>query len=251
MKFEDIIKKLSGFIAGFFIFFVAAGMYLSFKGFVMNNNGQLVLVNQAQASTADSATDKDIDTDGLTKKIADNINVILPKGHVLGKKDAPVSIYEFSSFGCYHCADFHLKTLPKLKKDFVESGKVNLSFVNFPLDKKSMSAAMLAACMPSDKYFDFLQLLFKKQRDWGLSMRTEKLLTEYASLNGLSKEEAAKCLKNNKLAQNIIEERQQGIDKLNIQGTPALLIVSKHGKEVIYGAPDYDELKALLEQRLQ
>ena len=92
--------------------------------------------------------------------------------------------------------------------------------------------------------------MFKKQRDWGLSLRTEKLLAEYASLNGLSKEEVAKCLKNEKLAQNIIEERQQAIEKLKVQGTPALLVVSKDGKEVIHGAPDYELLKAFLEKKL-
>lgn len=251
MKFEDIIKRVSGLIAGLFIFFVAAGMYLSFKGFIMNSNGQLVLVNQAQASASVSAPEEEGNAEGLTTKIADNINIILPKNHILGDKNAPITIYEFSSFGCTHCADFHLHTLPKLKKDFVETGKVNISFANFPLDKKSMQAALLAACMPSDKYFDFIKLLFKKQRDWGLSFRTEHLLTEYASLNGLSKEEAAKCLQNDKLAQNIIDERQQGIDKLKMQGTPALLIISKHGREVIHGAPNYNDLKALLEQRLQ
>lgn len=76
-------------------------------------------------------------------------------------------------------------------------------------------------------------------------------MAEYASLNGLSKEEVAKCLKNEKLAQNIIEERQQAIEKLNVQGTPALLVVSKDGKEVIHGAPDYDLLKAFLEKSLR
>lgn len=247
MKFEDIIKKISGFIAGFFIFFIAAGMYLSFKGFVMNSDGQLVLVNQAQAAS----TEADPEAEAISKKIANNINVILPKRPIWGDKKAPISIYEYSSFGCYHCADFHLKTMPKLQKDFIDSGKVNVFFVDFPLDKKSMQAAMLANCMPANKYFEFTKLLFKKQRDWGLSMRTDALLSEYASLNGLSKEEVAKCLKDNKLAQNIIDERQQAIDKLGVQGTPALLIVSKNGKEVVHGAPSYDDLKALIEKNLQ
>lgn len=244
MKFEDTIKKISGFIAGLFIFFVAAGMYLGLKGFVMNSNGQLVLVNTAQASTSDA------DIGNLVQKIPDNINVILPKGHPLGSENAPIAIYEYSSFGCHHCSDFHLKTLPKLKKEFIDTGKLKVVFVDFPLDKKSMHAAMIADCMPANKYHDFISLLFKKQRDWGLSLRSDALLTEYASLNGMSKEEVAKCLKDEKLAQSIVDERQQAIDKLKVQGTPALLIISKDGKEVIHGAPDYDELKVLLEKKL-
>lgn len=244
MKFEDTIKKISGFVAGLLIFFIGAGMYLNLKGFIMSPDGRPVLVKEARAA----ANPKE--ADGLAEKIAANVNVILPKGHPVGSKDAPISIYEYSSFGCYHCSDFHLETLPKLQKDFIDSGKVKLVFVDFPLDSKSMMAAMIADCMPEKNYHEFIKLLFKKQRDWGLSLRTEKLLAEYASLNGLSKEEVAKCLKNEKLAQNIIEERQQAIEKLNVQGTPALLVVSKDGKEVIHGAPDYDLLKAFLEKKL-
>ena len=245
MKFEDIIKKISGFAAGLLIFFIAAGMYLNLKGFIMSPNGRPVLVKTAQA--APSAPQ---DTDGLSQKIAANVNVILPQGHALGNKNAPISIYEYSSFGCHHCADFHLETLPKLQKDFIDSGKVRVVFVSFPLVSRAMMGAMIASCMPEKNYHEFVSLLFKKQRDWGLSFRPEKLLTEYASLNGMTKEEVAKCLKDEKLAQNIIEERQQAIEKLNVQGTPALLIVSKDGKEVIHGAPDYDLLKTFLNEKL-
>ena len=244
MKFEDMIKKISGFVAGFLIFFIAGGMYLNLKGFIIGPDGRPVLVKEAHADVTPQ------ETSGLANKIADDINVILPDGHSLGSNKAPVSIYEYSSFGCYHCADFHLETLPKLKKDFIDNGKVKLVFVSFPLDSKSMMAAMIAKCMPEKNYHEFIKLLFKKQRDWGLSLRTEKLLTEYASLNGLNKEDVAKCLKNEKLAQDIIEERQQAIDKLKIQGTPALLIVSKDGNEVIHGAPDYELLKSFLEKKL-
>ena len=156
MKFEDTIKKISGFVAGLLIFFIGAGMYLNLKGFIMSPDGRPVLVKEARAA----ANPKD--ADGLAEKIAANVNVILPKGHPVGSKDAPISIYEYSSFGCYHCSDFHLETLPKLQKDFIDSGKVKLVFVNFPLDSKSMMAAMIADCMPEKNYHEFIKLLFKK-----------------------------------------------------------------------------------------
>lgn len=108
----------------------------------MSPDGHPVLVKEARAA----ANPKE--ADGLAQKIAANVNVILPKGHPVGSKDAPISIYEYSSFGCYHCSDFHLETLPKLQKDFIDSGKVKLVFVDFPLDSKSMMAAMIADCMP-------------------------------------------------------------------------------------------------------
>lgn len=244
MKFEDTVKKISGAIAGFVIFFIAAGMYLNLKGFIMSPDGRPVLVQTAKA--APSAEE----VNSLAQKIDPKINVILPKGHLLGNAKAPITIYEYSSFGCHHCANFHLDTLPQLKKDFIDSGKVKVVFVDFPIDNKSMMASMLTHCIPEKNYHEFLELLFKKQRDWGLSLNAEKVLSEYAALNGLSKEAAAKCLKDDKLAEQIIEERQQAIDKLKVQGTPALLIVDKKGKEVIYGAPDYETLKAYLQKKL-
>lgn len=130
-------------------------MYLNLKGFIMSPDGRPVLVKEARAA----ANPKE--ADGLAQKIAANVNVILPKGHPVGSKDAPISIYEYSSFGCYHCSDFHLETLPKLQKDFIDSGKVKLVFVDFPLDSKSMMAAMIADCMPEKNYHEFIKLLFK------------------------------------------------------------------------------------------
>lgn len=245
MKFEDIIKKVSGTIAGLVVFFVAAGTYLSLKGFVMSSDGNIVLVKNAQASFTEGKASGEIST-----PVPADVNIILPKGHILGSKNAPLTIYEYSSFGCYHCAHFHLKTLPLLKKDFIDSGKVNLVFADFPLDKKSMQASLLADCLPEDKYFAFLNTVFKNQREWGLSFKGTEILTDYAVHAGLSREQAEACLKNDRQAEEIIADRQLAIEKLNVQGTPAFLIVGKDGKEVIHGVPDYEELKALLNRKL-
>ncbi len=120
MKFEDTIKKISGFVAGLLIFFIGAGMYLNLKGFIMSPDGRRFLVKARAAANPKEA-------DGLAQKIAANVNVILPKGHPVGSKDAPISIYEYSSFGCYHCSDFHLETLPKLQKTLLTAARSNSS----------------------------------------------------------------------------------------------------------------------------
>lgn len=252
MKFEDTIKKLSAFIATFFIFFLCAGMYLQVKGFVMTKSGQIVLVKNAQASEQKvNQTSSDLAPTDISTKISPQINVILPKGYVNGQKNAPITIYEYSSFGCFHCADLHLDTMPKLEKDFVKTGKVKVVFVSFPLDKKSMQAAMIAECIPEANYTAFLKTVFKNQREWSLSLNSEKLLTSYAAHNGITKEKALACMKDDSIAKELIETRQEAVDKLKMQGTPALLIVSSEGKEVIHGAPEYSVLKALLEKRLK
>lgn len=245
MKFEEIIKKLSTFIASFFIFFIAAGIYLQAKGYTISPDGKIYLVQSAQA------LDKNAAPQELSTPVPSAVNVVLPDGHALGNADAPITIYEYSSFGCFHCADFHLQTLPQLERDFIKNGKVRLVFASFPLDKKSMQAAMIAECIPEANYHEFLNTIFKNQREWGLSFNSDKVLINYASHNGISKEKAAACMKDDKIAEEIVATRQEAIDKLKIQGTPAFLIVSPTSREVIHGAPDYKDLKALLEKRLK
>ena len=244
MSFENIIKKVSSFIAAFIVFFIAAGMYLSWKGFIMQPDGKIVLVKQAQASTTEDGFE-DIST-----PIAKNVALSLPKGPILGSPKAPLTLYEFSSFGCSHCADFHLNMLPKLEKDYISQGKLNVIFVNFPLERKSMQGALIAKCIPNDNYYEFIKTAFKNQREWYFSSSSEKVFADYAALNGLSREKALKCLRDDNNAKDIIEIRQQAIDRLKINGTPSFLLTSGKEREVIYGVPDYRSLQKLLDKKL-
>lgn len=234
--FEKSIKLVSHILTVFVMFFLADGFYLAQKGFVWNN-GTIELVKPAQAAEPVS---QNIDTKSFK----------IDAQYVLGKHDAPVTIYEFSSLGCSHCADFHLGVLPKIKQDYIESGKVKLIFADFPIDKKSMQAAMLAHCMAQDKYFDFLGLLFKKQLTWGLSFKTEKLLSGYAGGFGLDSETAKKCMKDDKMAAEIMYVRQQAMERLNIKATPSFLVRSSGGDDLITGAPSYSELSEVLNKKL-
>lgn len=238
MKFENVIKKTSAAAASIVVFLIAAGMYLSAKGFVMSPDGTITLVKSANAS----------ETGQLTHPVKKDI--VLPEGKSLGEKNAPVTIYEFSSFGCYHCADFHLKTLSKLKEEYVSKGKLRLVFNDFPLDGKSMQASLISHCFNNGKYFRFLDTLFEKQREWGLSNKTGELMKKYAYLNGISEEQAQKCLDDKEQAQEIINNRQYAISNLGISGTPSFVISSENNREIIYGAPSYETMKALIDKNL-
>ena len=127
-----------------------------FKGFVLNEKGEIVLVKAAHAQDEAPAPAPVIPA-----------NYAMPEGMTMGKADAPIALYEFSSFGCFHCADFHLNVLPAIKEKYIDKGLVKLVFVPFPIDRASMDGALLAACVPADKYFAFVDVLFKKQREWG------------------------------------------------------------------------------------
>ncbi len=240
MKFEDTIKRLSALVAGLIVFFIAAGMYLTAKGFVMGQNGRMILVNPAEAKTQVTAVPNQ--HNGV------KTNFILPKNHLLGKENAPIKIYEYSSFTCSHCSDFHLDILPQLNKEYIKTGKVNLTFSDFPLDRKSLRASVVARCVPDKKYFGFVRLLFKKQKEWMFADDYEKKLSAYASLNGAKDLEA--CIKDENITNNIMEDRQRAIDILRISGTPSLLIVDGENKEVLHGIGSYSELKQILDAKL-
>lgn len=238
MTFERIVETISRLLTIIVIFVLADFFYLGQKGFTFQD-GKIFLVKEANAAAPQMAA-------GLVPS-----NFTMDEQFVLGNADAPITVYEFSSLGCTHCSDFHLNVLPKIKQSFIDTGKVKFVFADFPIDRKSMQAAMVARCLPKDKYFDFLNLLFKKQMTWGLSFKTEKLLAGYAAPEGLSAEEVEKCLKNDKLAEEIIALRQNAMEKLNIQGTPSFLIRAGGKEELLPGFVSYEDFAALIEKYQQ
>ena len=241
MRFEDIISKISKLAAIIIVYFICAGFYLNSKGFIMQPDGSISLVKNANASVEQGV---------FASPINNNTALSLPSKATIGSQDAPITIYEFSSLSCSHCADFHLSTIPLLQKQFIDNGKVKFIFVNFPLEKKSMRAGMLSECINDDSRNDFIKTMFKKQREWLLSHNTDKVLIKYAKLYGMTEEEASACLSNDNLAKDMLEIRQQGLDRLGIKGTPAFLVDYKGSKEIIYGAPNYQTLKNYLETKL-
>lgn len=236
--FEKIIKRISAIVAGVVVFALAGGMYLSMKGFQSDENGNFVLIKHAVAQ----------DTQTEVKEIP--LNFGFPQEHVSGDKNAKVTLYEYSSFGCTHCADFHMEVLPEIVKEYVDTGKIKVSFVPFPLDKNSMDAALLAECVDADKYFAFVDVLFKKQRDWGLAFNPQKVLFQYASMSGLAKDKAEACLRNDITAAMILQNRKEALEKLGLQGTPTFFIVSDKKIDTIFGIKSLEDFKKIIEQHL-
>lgn len=235
---EKIIKKISHIISFVIIFFVAAVFYFNFKGFTYVD-GQLVLNQQI----AEAAPKNGIATIGPA-----DIRITASDKYAIGSANAPWTLYEYSSLGCPHCADFHLEILPELIKNYVNTGYMRVIFVHFPLDKKSMKAALLAYCMDYEDYHAFVHHLFDYQRSWWLDEDDERLL-QFAAEYGLGYDEAQRCMHDNSIAQDIITDRQQALTKWHINGTPALVISGPDGNEIIHGAPKYQQLIEYLNNR--
>lgn len=240
MRFETIVRNVSAVISGILVYLMAGVFYMGAKGFQITDNGEIVLVSPAVAAEDVAEEPKEIP-----------LNYAFPQDHALGSADAPVTLYEYSSFACFHCADFHLDVLPKLKEEYVDKGVLRVVFVPFPLDKGSMDAALLAECVDEDKYFEFADVLFKKQRDWGMSFQQQKVLMQYAALSGLATEKAKACLKNDITAARILKDRQSGVSDLGISGTPSFVVSSKKENEMVYGFRNFDDFKTIIDSHLQ
>jgi protein-disulfide isomerase len=145
--------------------------------------------------------------------------------HVLGKADAPVTIVEYASFTCPHCATFHAGTFKKLKEKYIDTGKVKLIFRPFPTApaQLSVAAAMLAHCAGEERYFPMISALFETQQNWASANAAAELL-KLANQAGISKEKFEACLGDNKLASDIQAEAVRGFETFGVNGTPTFFI---------------------------
>lgn len=144
--------------------------------------------------------------------------------HVLGKDDAPITIIEYASLTCPHCAEFDKTVLPQLKTTYIDTGKAKLVYRDFPLDQVALKASMIARCLPSDRYFPFIDALFKQQASWAYGGDPKAGLLRMARLAGMSQDTFDKCFDDKQLEDQVLQERLDGSRQFNIQGTPTLIV---------------------------
>lgn len=163
---------------------------------------------------------------------------------VMGKPDAPVTIVEYASLTCPHCATFHKDTLPRLKAEWLDTGKAKLVFRDFPLDGVALRAAMLARCMPEDRYFPVLDILFKSKENWAHARDPLAALGGIGRLSGLSQEAVDACFRNEALQKAILAKAFEAQQQQKIESTPTFVV----GTETIRGAVPYEEFDRVLKK---
>ena len=167
---------------------------------------------------------------------------IRPEDRVLGDESARVTILEYSSLTCPHCAQFHAEGYRHLKSAYIDTGKIKLVFRDFPLDGLALRAAALAECLPAERYYPFLQLLFEGQSNWARSEQPLAELVRLGQLAGLSRERASDCLQDEAAFEKIIQERLTGQEDYQIDSTPSFIIDGRKHP----GALTADELDEIL-----
>ncbi|HSZ68375.1 MAG TPA: DsbA family protein [Xanthobacteraceae bacterium] len=145
---------------------------------------------------------------------------------VLGSDKAPVTIIEYASMTCPHCAHFSATTFPELQKKYIDTGKVRYTLRAFPLDALAAAGFMLARCAGNDKYMPMVETLFAKQADWVVKEPLPPL-KEIAKQFGMTEDSFNACLANQKGLDAIQAVRDHAVDKLGVNSTPTFFINGK------------------------
>lgn len=164
---------------------------------------------------------------------------IQPGDHVLGDPKAPITLIEYASFTCPHCAHFHTQVLPDIKKKWIDTGKVKLIYRDFPLDQVAAKAAQIAECVGKDRYFGVIDLIFRNQPTWAAASDPVAELAKPLRIAGLGDNEIKACLANEAKANEVIADYRGG-ETLGVNSTPSLFIDG----QLYRGARSVEELDA-------
>jgi len=177
-------------------------------------------------------------------EVADSIEALSEK--VLGNENAPITLIEYASLTCHHCATFHNEVLPKIKSDYIDTGKLKFIYRDFPLDHYALMASMVARCAGNKKFFTFLKVLFKEQPKWTAAKDPFIALGHIARIGGIGKEEFKSCVGNKAIEDGILKSRIEADREFKIESTPTLII----NGEKYDGARTFKKLKKYIDKLL-
>lgn len=187
-------------------------------------------------------------TEAMAQGAADVAKPVSLPDMALGPANAPITITEFASMTCPHCAAFNADVFPKIKTAYIDTGKIRYVFREFPLDIKAAAGSMLSRCIAKDdagKYFAVTDMLFKQQSDW-VTKNTTETLTRIGKQAGLSQQAVDDCLKDQTLLDKIVADQKFANEVLKVNSTPTFFL----NGEMIKGETSFDEfdkrIKALL-----
>jgi protein-disulfide isomerase len=168
------------------------------------------------------------------------------KDRVIGNDNAPVTIVEYASLTCPHCAHFEADILPTVKKNLIDTGKAKLIFRDFPLDNFALKAAMMTRCVPAAQYFSLLEVVFTQQERWTQSKDPLESLAQLGSLAGMDPDLFKACTQNTVLETAILDGLKEAQSKYQSRSTPTF--VFNNGAETLSGAQGADQFDAIVKK---
>lgn len=165
---------------------------------------------------------------------------------VEGDPNAGLTMIEYSSLTCPHCAHFHTDILPKIREAYIAPGKLKLEMRDFPLDQYALRAAAMARCAPESRYFPLLDMLFKQQSKWTRATDPIGAIKQIGRLAGISAEQADACMSNEALLDGILKIRLGGQQDHDVSSTPTFVV----GTEKVVGAQPFEDFQKVIEPQL-
>ena len=165
----------------------------------------------------------------------------------LGNDEAKVKIKIFSSLTCPHCANFHKNIVPKIKKEYINNGMVQLIFIDFPLDHAALNASKLINCISSDKQNEFLDMVYEKQNEWTTASNITEInenLKKLFNELGINISNFDKCLNNEDIENRILNARIEAQKKYSINATPTIII----NEEKFKGELSFKNIKKIIDK---
>lgn len=159
----------------------------------------------------------------------------------IGQDTAKVTVIEYASASCPHCAAFYTDVFVKLKTDYIDTGKVKFIFREFPHNDQGMAAFMVARCSPKEKYFPLIDIFFQTQQKWVPDAYNK--LKDIAKQTGMSEADFEACLKNEKVAKAIWDVRDKADKKYGVKGIPTIFVNGK----TFEGERTFEAMKAVID----
>ena len=203
---------------------------------LMGSNTPATVAELPFVSAANAQEAADVDTSTITEM-------------VMGAEDAPVTLIEYASYTCPHCANFHAGPYKQLKADYIDTGKVKFIYREVYFDRYGLWASMIARCAGPEKFFGISDLIYKGQSDWSRAGSAPEIVDELRKIGrlaGLENDQLEACLQDGAKAQTLVSWYQENAEEHGIQSTPSFIL---NGTLVSNQA--YDDFKKLIDAELE
>lgn len=166
----------------------------------------------------------------------------------LGNPDAPVTVIEYASYTCPHCATFHQTVMPQLKADYIDTGKINFVYREVYFDLPGLWASIVARCGGELRYFAISDVIYEKQREWAASGEPATIAAELQKIGlaaGLGQDQLDACFSDRAAAEALVAHFEKNMEEFTISGTPSIVI-----NGAVLGNMSYADLSAEIDGRL-
>jgi protein-disulfide isomerase len=228
---------------------LSAGVYYLYDNRIDDAAGDIASAEEAgltpEAASPIVENTPELKVTDIKVEVTADINASKPR--ILGNKNAPLTITEYASFTCPHCAQMEESVLPYLLRDYVATGKAKIILSDFPLNREAMDATLLSRCVPTESYVPFRAMVFANLETWPANH--PQMLKQFAALAGLDDAKATACLNDKKTEEAIIKTMQEAGEKFNVKSTPSF-VINNDPNNTIIGAVSLEQFTNALDATL-